>query len=71
MCIQSDAIKIQIFVANRKLNAIGNHVFSGGASSRHAQHAALVIQHRLLTCEVTCLEKLLEKDNLGDMLRSY
>jgi len=66
MSMQSDSIKVQIFVANRKLNALENYVSSG----RPAQHAAVVVQHRLLTCEVTCLEKLLEGENLVQLLRT-
>lgn len=65
MSILSDVIKVQVFVVQRKLNALETVVFTGCRAERDAAVGAGIIQTRLLQAEFAGLE------NLIQMLRSY
>ena len=69
MSIQSDMVKLQIFVANRKLNALENFVFVGDRDQRNVQASTGLLLARMLNAELAGLEKLLEGENLVQMLR--
>lgn len=69
MSIQSDMVKLQIFTANRKLNALENFVFVGDRDQRNVQAGNGLLLARMLNAELAGLEKLLEGENLVQMLR--
>ena len=68
MSLQSDMIKVQIFVANRKLNALEKFVFKGSREQWEVQAGCGMVQAWLLQAELAGLEQLLEGTNLGDLL---
>ena len=69
MSLLSDEIRVQIFVANRKLRALENFAFDSNRAQRDAAMGAGVVQAAMLRAEVDGLKELLDGDaNLGDLM---
>ena len=70
MSLLSDQIRVQIFVANRKLRALENFSFDGNREQRDAAMGAGVVEAAMLRAEVDGLKELLDDGdvNLGDLM---